>query len=235
MFDRFVTGSRPSWNRRAVLIVSLSLHAAVAVALVLASVFHVAELTPPLLAVVFYATPEPPPPPPPPPSARRKPSNRNPAMPQPRATPTEPPATAPSPPPADDDGGDDGLPGGDGAADGQPGGLPGGHGVAPCVGGGCVAAPPPRPRNVGPHLLDAQRIAGADPHLPAAIRQQRGSGDSRFMARLCVDERGAVSQVSILSGIPGADADIVQALRGWRYKPQPIPVCFVTELLFSVE
>ena len=66
MFDRYVSGGRPSWKRRGLLIGSLVLHGGVALALVIGSWFHVAELTPPLLAVVFLSAPEPPPPPPPP-------------------------------------------------------------------------------------------------------------------------------------------------------------------------
>jgi hypothetical protein len=39
----------------------------------------------------------------------------------------------------------------------------------------------------------------------------------------------------VLSGIPGADADIVATLRAWRYKPQAIPVCFVTQLTYDIQ
>ena len=87
-----------------------------------------------------------------------------------------------------------------------------------------------------PHALDAQRIAGALPHLPASVAgAHRGLGDSTFTARLCVDTSGSVSSVTVLGGIPGADGDIVSALRAWRYRPQPIPVCFITQLVYNVE
>ena len=73
------------------------------------------------------------------------------------------------------------------------------------------------------------------PHLPAAVvGARRGLGESSFTARLCVDQSGAVSSVTVLAGIPGADADIVATLRGWRYRPQPIPVCFVSQFVFDV-
>jgi hypothetical protein len=99
-----------------------------------------------------------------------------------------------------------------------------------------VAAPTPRPRNLPPHALDAQRVAGAMPHLPPAVAgARRGLGDSTFTARLCVDQSGAVSSVTVLAGIPGADADIVSTVRAWRYKPQPIPVCFITQFVYEVQ
>ena len=89
---------------------------------------------------------------------------------------------------------------------------------------------------MAPHALDAQRLPGAMPHLPASvIGARRGLGDTTFTARLCVDQSGAISSVTVLSGIPGADADIVATLRGWRYSPQPIPVCFVTQLVYDVQ
>src|SRR4051812_1349861 len=53
MFERFANGKRRDWKRRAVLVGSLGAHGAVVVALLVASWFHVDELTPPLLAVVF--------------------------------------------------------------------------------------------------------------------------------------------------------------------------------------
>jgi outer membrane biosynthesis protein TonB len=239
MFDRFVAGTRPNWKRRAVLITSLGLHAAVAIGLVVASVFHVAEITPPLLAIVFNPAA-------PPPTAKEK----KPAPTHKPATATRhtqpalaPPVTQPDTPeqretPEQPDTPGDGHRGGDGpdSGKGQVGGEPNWKGTDPCSGANCVSAPPPRPRNVAPHALDAARVAGAMPHLPASIvAQRRGLGDTTFTAKICVDQSGAVSSVSVLSGIPGADAAIVATLRDWRYKSQPIPVCFVSQFVFAVQ
>lgn len=236
MFDRYMGARRTSWARRALLVGSLVVHGGLVVALVAGSWLHVAELTPPLLAVVFTAAPEPPPPPAPP--EKRRVDRRVTATKrtQPQAQPT--PATAPEPVDeqadarsGDDGTGDRGIPGGDGPPDSPPTGR-----STPCSGAGCVTAPPPKPRNVAPHALDAQRIAGALPHLPAhVVTARRGLGDSTFTARICVAESGAVSSVTVLAGIPGADESIVAALRAWRYKPQPIPVCFVSQLVYDVQ
>lgn len=238
MFERFVSGRRPSWKRRAVLISSLALHATVGLGLVVASVFHVAEITPPLLAVVFNPGGQPPPPPPPPAAHKRATPTHRVTTPTPRTQPLVAPPTQPEPDPDPAVGEDTGVAGGKGpkGGTGPLDGDPTSKATGPCVGASCIAAPAPRPRNVAPHALDAARVAGAMPHLPATvIASRRGLGDSTFTAKICVDQSGTVSSVSVLSGIPGADADILATLRGWRYKPQPIPVCFLSQFVFDVQ
>jgi hypothetical protein len=228
MFDRYVSGSRPSWRRRAVLIGSITLHVAAAITLFVMSVFRVAEISPPLLAVVFNPPAAQPPPEKPAPRKTKPPSHHV----QPAHVPTVAPPTAPLPPGVGPDGSGDRP----GPPDGPPGPDPGSNPTPRCVGASCVTAPAPKPRNVAPHALDAERLAGAMPHLPVAVQlQRRGLGDTTFTARICVDQSGRVSSVGVLAGIPGADGEIVQTLRGWRYKPQPIPVCFISQFVFDVQ
>lgn len=226
MFDRFVSGSRSGWKRRAVLVASLALHGAVAVALIVASVFHVAEIAPPPLAIVFFSAP--------PPASSPSPSPPKPPHPTKRQTHT--PSTVVQPPTAD------ATPPGERDSVGPPGppdGPPGPPDAPPSIGPPgppAPSAPAPRPRNIAPHALDAQKLSGALPHLPAAVQSaRRGLGDTSFVARVCVDQQGAVSSVSVLQTIPGAEEEIVRTLRSWRYKPQPIPVCFISQLVFNVE
>jgi hypothetical protein len=231
MFERFANGRRRDWRRRALLVGSLGLHGAVLVGLLVGSWFRVDELTPPLLAVVFV-----------PPAA---PAQQQQVREKPRSQPhtavrrvvpdglkqpaekAQPPATDPGDQPQPNEPPGIGPPG-----IGPPNVGPG----TPCSGDNCVAAPAPKPHNIAPHALDAQRLSGAMPHLPASvIGARRGLGDSTFTARLCVDTAGAVSSVTVLAGIPGADGDIVSTLRGWRYKPQPIPVCFITQFTYEIQ
>jgi periplasmic protein TonB len=230
MFERFANGKRRDWKRRALLIGSLGLHGAVVVGLLIGSWFRVDELTPPLLAVVFV----PPAAPAQQPAAETPKSRPHAAAHRAQPSALHQPAEAP---PATSDPGDHDPSDAPPAPPGEPGppgppGLPG----APCSGANCISAPAPKPRNLPPHALDAERLAGAMPHLPAAvIGARRGLGESTFTARLCLDTSGSVSSVTVLSGIPGADADIVATLRAWRYKPQPIPVCFVTQLTYDIQ
>jgi len=81
MFDNFVAARKPSWKRRALMIVSLGLHGAAALGLLVWSVFHVEELAPPSVSLTFFSA-APPPPPPPPPPAGRKPVERKPKIPK---------------------------------------------------------------------------------------------------------------------------------------------------------
>jgi len=87
-----------------------------------------------------------------------------------------------------------------------------------------------------PNQVGMKRIAGADPHLPDVVKRRlRGRPDTNFVARICIDKGGTVVDVAVLQGIDGADKSLVAALRQWRYEPQPIPLCFVTQLVFSIE
>jgi hypothetical protein len=56
-----------------------------------------------------------------------------------------------------------------------------------------------------------------------------------FTAKVCIDQSGAVSQVQPLVDIPGADEALIATIRTWRYRPQPIPVCFVASWVFSIQ
>ena len=235
MFDRFMGARRPSWRRRALLVGSLVAHGGLVVALLVGSWLRVAELTPPLLAVVFNPVAEPPPHSSSPPKAKPHRERHAAATEIKRATVQprldQPPATEPRVDPGDKDRNE---PPGDDDRRGPPG--KGGENGLPCTGSDCISAPAPRPRNVAPHALDAERIAGAMPHLPPqVIDARRGLGDAAFTARICVGQSGAVSSVTVLAGIPGADDAIVAALRSWRYKPQPIPVCFISQFLYDIQ
>jgi hypothetical protein len=240
MFERFVARA-PSRARRLVFVVSVALHVAAAVALVVLSVFHVSELAPPPLAIVFMS-------PPPPPAGSPSGGATTPPRKKPRSSPARPTLTQPAPqvqpqpprdsPPAVDEGpedtGDNG--GGPGDANGPGGNGPGGPGIPGGTGTQPIASLPPRkPINVPPHQLDAQRIAGNDPHLPPRMIQDHVGEHFAFMARMCIDQSGRVMQIGVVRGIPGADEAIVDELRRWRYRPQPLPVCFIADFTFDIQ
>src|SRR4051794_8107494 len=106
MFDRYVSAKRSSWKRRAVLITSLALHGTAAVALTVASIFHVTEITPPPISIIFNHLPEPAPSgtpkKQPPTKVRRKEppktvASRPLTQPSPTPPPVAPPAVSPAP------------------------------------------------------------------------------------------------------------------------------------------
>jgi periplasmic protein TonB len=97
-------------------------------------------------------------------------------------------------------------------------------------------APAQKPKNVAARMLDSQQILHADPQLPAIVRSQRkGTGDARFAAKVCIGNDGRVYQVNVLSSIPGADDAIVSTIRQWTYKPQPVSVCFVANIVYDLQ
>ena len=96
--------------------------------------------------------------------------------------------------------------------------------------------PPKKPRNVNARTLDGQQVFHPDPQLPAIVRsQRRGTGDARFAAKVCLGNDGRVYQVNVLSSIPGADDAIVSTIKQWAYKPQPVSVCFVANIVYDLQ
>jgi hypothetical protein len=53
------------------------------------------------------------------------------------------------------------------------------------------------------------------------------------MVKICIDQSGRVNQVNVLQGIPGGDSTIVDTIRSWKFKPQPIPICSVNRFVFT--
>jgi hypothetical protein len=97
-------------------------------------------------------------------------------------------------------------------------------------------APAQKPRNVSARTLDSQQLLHPDPQLPAIVRsQRRGTGDARFAAKVCVNNEGRVYQVNVLSSIPGADDAITNGIKQWTYKPQPVSVCFVANIVYDLQ
>ena len=53
-------------------------------------------------------------------------------------------------------------------------------------------------------------------------------------AKVCVNNDGRVYQVNVLQSIPGGDDAVVGAIKQWTYKPQPVSVCFVANIIFNL-
>jgi periplasmic protein TonB len=204
MFDRYVQGTKPSWKRRAVLTVSLALHGIAALVLIVYSFVHVEEITPPALSLTFFSAP-PPPPPPPPPASHKKVEHK---IEKKIVTPTTVPQLVQpkQEEEKDEDKGEEG-----GVEGGVAGGVAGGT-VGGVVGG--TGAPPPKAKNVPPMKLEQEKLSGEMPHLPDIVKiQRKGTGEATAMVKICIDQGGHVNQVSIIQGIPGADAAILSAVR----------------------
>jgi protein TonB len=229
MFDRYVQGTKPSWKRRAILTVSLALHAGAAIAMVVYSFIHVEEITPPALSLTFFSAPPPPPPPPPPARKHVEVKHIEKKIVTPSTVPQLVQPKLEEEKKDEDDGEEGGVEGG--VAGGVKGGVVGGT-VGGTLGG---TGAPPKAKNVPPHVFDSEKLSGEMPHLPDIVKiQRKGTGEAIFMAKVCVDQSGHVNQVSIMQGIPGADNDIMGTLRTWRFKPQPVPICSLFRIVFTI-
>jgi periplasmic protein TonB len=232
MFDRYVQGTKPSWKRRLILTVSLALHGAAAVALVIYSFIHVEEITPPALSLTFFSAPPPPPPPPPPAKKHTEVKHIEKKVVTPTTIPQLVQPKQEESKKDEDDGEEGGVEGG--VAGGVKGGTVGGV-VGGVVGGTGAPAAPPKAKNVPPHMFDSEALYKPDPHLPDIVKiQRKGTGEAIFMGKVCVDQSGHVNQVSVIQGIPGADNEIVGTMRTWKFKPQPVPICTMIRLVYNI-
>jgi hypothetical protein len=93
-----------------------------------------------------------------------------------------------------------------------------------------------RSKTVPAVLIKKEKISsGDDPHLPDAVKSRNRGKVLLGSYKLCISQDGAISSVDAVSPIQGADEDLVRTLYGWRYKPQPLPICFIQFLEFHIE
>src|SRR4051812_38765058 len=214
-FEAFLTQdkAKPKKGRRLTYTLSLALHGAAIVVMLIYSFWKVDELAPPSVQVTFMSAMAPPPPPPPPPKKKSitkvKPTPRDIVQPKPNQI------IQPKEQPKEEEEPDDGVEGG--VEGGVAGGVVGGVGEAP---------PPTAPKFLPPNvakmslLIDPQ----ADQYrakLPPALAK---AGMTLWaMLKVCVKTDGTVNEVKILKGAdPSFDPNIVSALRTWRFKPYAV-------------
>jgi protein TonB len=244
---------RPRRRRRLTYAVSLAVHAALLAGGVAYSFWHVEEITPPTVRVTFMAAAPPPPAPPPPPPAGggadpaktktppRKVKTTLTTLVQPALHPPK--KEDPKPEPNDDDpdqafaGGTKGGTQG-GTIGGTVGGTVGGT-IGGTVGGtvGGTAPKPAGPRKLAPQIGALYKESGDDPDFPALLR--RSGMFYVVIANICVSKTGSVDSVSILQGADSLlDANVVSAVKKWRYRPlladnNAVPFCYFGRFEFK--
>lgn len=240
MFDRYVAQTQPNWKRRAVIIASLALHGIAAIVLIIWSFFHVEEIAPPAVSLTFFSAPPPPPPPPPP---KKKSSTEH------KVTPVEhkilnPTQVNPIIQPKQEekkeepDDSDDGVEGGEegGVKGGVVGGVKGGvvGGVLGGVPGGTGTGP--APKLVPQFTLLRDQISHPQPSSPDWFRNQHPHQTLSGTYKVCIDNSGHISSVSIMNAIGGIDENIISQIKqGWVYKPQAMPLCFVSTIKLMIQ
>jgi hypothetical protein len=242
LFERFTVAKEPSWKRRALLGASIGVHAVAALGLGVWSLLVVHEIAPPPLALVYYKSPPAAPPPGGSGQEVKKPAVRH-LRPATTAEPTQPPTVAPQPvdeqtkaQSSDVEG--EGTPDGKGNTPGGSGTDPKGIGTEPGGGNGTHGPPEAKsiaPRTVPAFTLAAQQLTHPLPSLPEWFKQARPNQKVGGTYRVCIDGSGSVSSVDIVSQIGGVDGAIANHIRAtWRYRPQPVPVCFSARVEFEI-
>jgi protein TonB len=205
-------------RKSATFFISLVLHSALVVAVMIVPLLYYADLPTQEALKAFFVTPlemAPPPPPPPPPPA----SARAVVKPMPKVELEQPRGfIAPIEVPTEikpEEGLDLGVEGG--VAGGVEGGVPGG--VVGGVVGGLPSAPPPPARvvRIGGQIAQPRIIRKVDPVYPDLAIQSRIGALVILEAE--VDTRGYVKNVKVLKGHPLFDESAMTAVRQWRYQP----------------
>jgi periplasmic protein TonB len=230
--------------RRALLLpLSLALHAALVLSLVVVPLVVPEALPPPTTTVKgFFVSPISaplPPPPPPPPAPASRPAAAAPVPPTRKDTPA---FTAPIATPQQlkpEEGAAPGGGGGQAAATevgGVAGGVPGGV-VGGVVGGVKDTPAPPQPLRVGAAVKEPRKLRHVEAVYPRAAVQARVEGI--VVLECTIDVSGHVADVKVLRGVGVLDEAAITAVKQWAYAPTlldgvPVPVIMTVTVSFNL-
>jgi protein TonB len=233
MFDRYAAQTAPSWGRRALFLASILLHVSAGIALAIYSIFHIEEIAPPAISLTFFAAP--PPPPPPPPKAHHHTEHHEIKKPE---IIKQPDPHAIVQPKKEEEKKEEDKPDEEGATeDGVEGGVAGGvkGGVVGGTVGGTGKGPVSSPKTVPMFTLMSQKIAAVNPHLSDGFKAQHPHQNVVGTYKVCIGNDGHVNDVTTMNSVAGEDGPIITQMKStWLYKPQPVPVCFVSRLVFQI-
>jgi protein TonB len=201
MFEHLIAAEKPSWNRRALIIVSLAVHAVVVVVLLVMSIFHLKELPPPAMRVIMV-------PDVPLPSSMA--ARGRAVEPRPKfvvqqreiAKLVQPPR--PEEPVAEEEsdrGGEDGV-----------------SDALSRFGPGYGPAPAPEPRiQLDESNVKLKKISGPDPEYTPKAQEHEIEGP--MLIKCVITEHGTVHGCRVLKSQPFMDRATVEALEQRRYEP----------------
>src|SRR5712692_8113995 len=140
------------------------------------------------------------------------------------------------PPPVEEED-DDGVLGGveGGVAGGVVGGVLGGQ-INSTGGGGMAPAEKVQPKNVPIFVIQRDMIRQVSPRMSEVFNLQHRGQTVTGMYKVCVDTDGSVYEVTPIKSVPGADDEIIEGIKaGWLYKAQQVPVCFLYNMVVTVQ
>jgi hypothetical protein len=105
--------------------------------------------------------------------------------------------------------------------------------VAPWLGVDQPSRPSAKPN--GPtKYLDTRKVAGIAPHLPDWVKIRYRGFELVGIYKMCINLEGNVAEVIPIVRLPAGNVQVMDTLRTWKYKPQPVPVCFVNKYVFGI-
>jgi TonB family protein len=84
-----------------------------------------------------------------------------------------------------------------------------------------------------PRVKTVNLLSSVKPVYPPEAKAKGIKGVVILEAR--VDETGTVTDVKVLRSVAGLDQAAVDALKQWRYEPQPMPVVFTVTVRFALD
>jgi TonB family protein len=99
---------------------------------------------------------------------------------------------------------------------------------------------------VPPNVLTMMRVSGSTQIMPSDVTkiamQRDGREKSIGVAKVCVSETGAVTQVSMIQSTkyPAYDAQLISGIRTWTYKPyaakgRNVKVCGTVTFVYGMK
>ncbi len=106
---------------------------------------------------------------------------------------------------------------------------------APGVAGAAQVSGSPQPRMVPAGIVLKSKVStDDDPHLPELAIKMYTCGSLAGTYKICVQPSGQVDTAEPVVGIPGADAQIIDQLKLWRFSALPKAACFLQQLEFQL-
>jgi protein TonB len=94
----------------------------------------------------------------------------------------------------------------------------------------------PKAKNVPPFVIARDMLRQDPPRMSDVFKQSHRGQTVSGLYKVCVDTDGHVYEVTPVKPVEGANDEIVDGIKAdWLYKPQQVPVCFLYNMVVSVQ
>ena len=78
-------------------------------------------------------------------------------------------------------------------------------------------------------------LSHPDPHLPDEFKASHPQQTVKGIYKVCIGTDGHISDVTPMTSIPTMDVTIINQIKSsWTYKPQPVPICTASVVVFKI-